>query len=437
VRAPGTLDERKEALLARMMAIPEYLEGARLNLQRSTIPALEAANELCLGGPEFLDGVVRMLLRAYPDEAERIEHAGERARVGLFQYQEFLDRELRPRGVAPFALGERWMNYRLAHEHLLATDCPAVAERARQRMAELERALEREAARIDPAQSWREQIDAARRRHPEPLRLMETYDSELRRVQSFASERLDFALPTSPLEMIETPEYLRGDVPYAATLTCAPLDATSGGALMVTPVDLGHASEAQDVQLGGHDEITLSLRIAREAWPGRHLQAAMARNASSRIRRIAASALTQEGWALVAEELAVKAGLVEDPRVRLFQWRDQLESACLAAVDVGLHTSRLSLPEAATLLATRAHISAPEARELARHCACHPSHGLCAMTGFDLLNELRDEWNEDARGGSAPAQGSAPATAFDQAVLGVGMLPPFLVREALHEITPG
>jgi hypothetical protein len=149
VRPFAPLEERKEGILARLMAVPEYLEGARENLKR--VPALyrEIAYEVNAGGLAFVDEVLRVMLKSFPGEAERIEHAGERARIGLLQYQEFLDRDLGSSVGGSFAIGERWMNFRLEREHLLSMDCAYLEKFGREHMARAKSLLEAEANRLD------------------------------------------------------------------------------------------------------------------------------------------------------------------------------------------------------------------------------------------------------------------------------------------------
>ena len=127
------LEERKEAILARLLAVPDYLKAARANLQQVPDVYLTIASEVNLSAPGFVDEVVRTLTKSFPGEAERIEHAGQRARVGFLQYQEFMDRDLDAKVGGTFAIGERWLNFKLEREHLLTMDCKALEALGRDR----------------------------------------------------------------------------------------------------------------------------------------------------------------------------------------------------------------------------------------------------------------------------------------------------------------
>ena len=422
------LAERKEALLARLMATPAYLEGARQSLELVSAPGLAAAHALDLGGPSYVDQVVRDLKRSFPGEAERIEHAGARARVGFLQYQEFLEQELRGKGEAPFACGERWLNQLIERRHLLSMDSNYIESDARQRMEEFERELEQEAKRLDRSKPWREQIDDARRQHPEPLRLREAYEAEVARALHFVKERGEFAIPPGGLAILDTPDHLRSILPFAGHDLPSPLESDHTGFLLVTPVDMGPYGDTLDQALAGHNDVSISMLVARDTWPGRHLQACAAMVEGSRLRHLAASPLTRDGWALESQQLMLEAGFFLDPRARMFVLRDRLEAAAAACIDVGIHARSMSLQQAEGLLIERSFALPAVAHAIVRQAALEPTHALCALVGSDLISELRYEWQRGMR--------SFDATLFHAELLRIGMLPLFLMREELKERLP-
>ena len=78
MRPFAPLDERKEAILARMMAVPEYLGAAQTNLTKIPELLISIASEVTSAGPEFVDGIMQSLRESFPGEAERIEEAARR-----------------------------------------------------------------------------------------------------------------------------------------------------------------------------------------------------------------------------------------------------------------------------------------------------------------------------------------------------------------------
>src|SRR5262249_28165604 len=157
--------------LARLMAIPDYLSAAKANLQKIPGIFVDIATEVTGTGPEFVDLIMRSLIESFPGEAERIEEAARRARMGVAQYLDFLEHDAQKRVGGSFAIGERWMNYKLEREHLLSMDCAALEAFGREHVERTRAQLEREAKKLDPAKSWRELVQGAKRRHPEASKL--------------------------------------------------------------------------------------------------------------------------------------------------------------------------------------------------------------------------------------------------------------------------
>ena len=423
------LEERKEALLARLMAVPDYLEGARASLQRVPPLFLEIAAAVNGSGPGYVDEVMRQLLRAFPAEGERIEHAGGRARVGFLQYQEWLDREIRQRAGGDFAIGKRWMDWRLEHEHLVGARCDDLEAFGREHIARTLEELELEARALDPARTWREQIAVAKSRHPEPLRVREAYLAEVDRARTFVEARRLVPIPAAPLEVVDTPVFERPTTPYASYLPPAPFDEEQTGWLFVTPVDLGRPREIQEQQLRGHCLAGLPLIAVHEAWPGHHVQIATAHAHGSRLRRLADNPLLQEGWALYCEELMHEHGYYTDRTTRLYQLKELLWRACRVVVDVGLHAGRMSVAEAVEFLVEHALIERVNAEMEVRRYALTPTRPLSFLLGKTMLLDLRDETRRRL-GARFDLNG------FHAALLASGSVPPTLIREELSERLP-
>jgi uncharacterized protein (DUF885 family) len=424
-RAFAPIEDRKEAILDRLLAIPDYLKAARANLQQVPEPWLGIATEVNLAGPGFVDEVCRMLERQFPGEGERIEHAGSRARQGFFQYQQFIENELEPRVGGTFAIGERWMNHRLERTHMLTMDCAAVEALGREHVAHTLQALADEAGRIDPARGWKDLIADGRLRHPEVTRVREAYAAEAERARRFVADRKIVPIPEGEkLVVADTPLFQRAVVPMASYMAPAPFDEDRTGHLFVTPVDGTRRKEDQQQQLQQHSYAELALVTVHETFPGHHVQQLHARHAGSRLRRLCESPLLVEGWALYCEELMHEQGFYLDPLTRLFQLRDLLWRACRVVVDVGLQRGTLTFMQAVDYLVETAMVERVNAVSEVRRYTMTPTQPLAYLIGKLELLALRDE----ARRRLGPA---FDLSEFHARLLGLGSLPPALLREEL------
>ena len=214
------------------------------------------------------------------------EHAAGLARRGFLKYQEFLDRDLDAKIGGTFAIGERWMNFKLEREHLLELDCTRLEAFGREQMGLIQAQLEAEAKRIDPQRTWRDLVAESKLKHPEPLRLREAYAAEVDRARRFVTEQHLVPLPPGEkLEVVDTPVFERTTTPYVAYLPPAPFDEDQTGHLFVTPIDTARRKDEQAQQLQAHCYAAMPLAALHETFPGHHVQLCHANRAGSRLRR--------------------------------------------------------------------------------------------------------------------------------------------------------
>jgi len=411
-------EDRKEAIVARLIAMPEYLAAGRAGLEPAPAVWVKLALEVADGAPGFVHEVVRALLRAFPGDSERIEHAGARANAGLAAFRDALERDLAPQASGDFAAGARWVDFRLEREHLLPLGHQALERLGREHVARLRELLEREAGRLDSARPWSAIEDALRAgSRPRAAAL----EAELERARRFVIERRLAPVPETPLAVIETPAWLRPLVGPIGYLPPGPFDIEPAGVLMWPGAEAGRRGAGAQLAGGG-----LALAAARAGWPGRHLQCAHAIRSGSRLRRLAADRLLADGWAAYAEEWMVEEGFSDEPAQRLGVLLDLLGDAARAVVDVGLHTGGMDLDRAADYLSGQALLEAGEALAEVKRITREPARAQGAFAGRLQLIELREEAKRrmDER---------FDRLDFHAALLASGALPPALIREELWD----
>ncbi len=420
------IEERKEAVLDRLMALPDYFAAVQANVARVSAPALEVALDMAGEGPGFVDDVVRTLLRAFPGEAERLEHAASRGRAGFLAFHDFLDRDVRRREPAPVGIGERWMNFKLEREHLLGWTCADLEAIGRDEVERSRKMLEEEARRLDPRRDWRQLLAEGRERRPEYNALRDAYVAEMERAKQFVLDRKLAPLPAGEkLEIVDTPVFERGITPYAAYQPPAPFDHDTTGFFYVTPIDLRRSKDQQAQQLSVHCTPGLPLAALHEGYPGHHLQASHAVLAPTRLRRLSHCDVFAEGWAFYCEDLMDAEGFfTTDPFTRLFRLRDQLWRAWRVVLDVGLQTGRIGVAEAQRTLTDEVLLPPVAAEAEVHRYVLTPTQPLSFLVGKLLLVELRDEARK--RLGSR-----FDLSAFHAALLASGTIPPTLIREEI------
>jgi uncharacterized protein (DUF885 family) len=188
----------------------------------------------------------------------------------------------------------------------------------------------------------------------------------------------------------------------------------------VTPIDLPRPRAEQEEQLQGHCNVSLSLTVVHEAYPGHHLQLYHSNRAGSRLRRLADSPVLCEGWALYCEELMFEHGYHADPLARIFQLKDLLWRACRVVIDVGLHTGKMSFEQAVDYLVEQAMLERVNAETEVKRYTATPTQPMSYLVGKLLLLELREEAKRRRGEGFNLYD-------FHSAVLASGSIPPTLM----------
>jgi uncharacterized protein (DUF885 family) len=228
------------------------------------------------------------------------------------------------------------------------------------------------------------------------------------------------------LQVIETPEFERSRIPYAAYLEPGPFDKVQKGSFYVTPVDLKGSKEEQEATLEGHNSHSLPICALHEAYPGHHLQLCWANRAKSRLRKLGDSPVLAEGWALYCEEMMYEEGFYRDPLERLFQLKDSCWRAARVIIDARLHTGQMGFDEAVEFLVQEAMLERPNAEAEVRRYTETPTQPMSYAVGKRALLELRDE----IRGKLGDA---FDLHDFHSAVLQAGTIPVGLVRQEVLE----
>lgn len=423
MHGPEHMDERLPALDARLRGIPVVLESGQANLVRSPVIWTRIAIEEAKGGVDFLRDDIGPLAGRYPQLQEPLVRA-----IGAFDsFRTFLaERHISRDGVS-FAIGRDLFDFKLKREHLLPYDCASLLEFGHEAMRATLAALDRTAAQIDSAKSWGELVGILRTDHPDEKNLLDEYRRGVDEARRFVIDRHLVTMPADDqLDVVETPPFMRPTVPYAAYMPPGPYEKTQRGLYYVTPIDSNLSSAERAEQLLGHNRYGMLLTNVHEAYPGHHVQLVKANETKSAVRKLLENTVLIEGWALYCEQLVLDEGMTQDPRVRLFQLKDQLWRACRVVIDVKLHTGEMTFDEAVAMLVDVAHLERPNAVGEARRYTQSPTQPMSYLTGKHQIMALRE--NERARLAS-----QFDLLDFHDRLLAQGSIPISLIEPALAE----
>ncbi len=406
--------------LTRLEQLPGLLKQARATLASPPRLWTERTIADCAGALAFLREVPAFYKPLYPSDAlleQRVQDAVAKARDAVEGYRTFLKESLLPRSTGDAAIGREAYERLLRERHGLDMSASSVESLGRGEMRRAARALKRAAREIDPARDVHALLAEAGKEQPKPKALAPFMKAQADRAYDDLIRKNLVPLQAGALRVLETPAFLRSAVPLTVYAPPASMDADAGGALLVTPIDPA-LSQTERAALGArlYNEHELENAVNGAAWPGRHLQALLAKRQPSPIRRWYATPVFSEGWGLYAEGLAHEAGEFKSELTRLTLLRRRRMFAALAVLDVRLHAKGQDFEEGVRFLKEEAELPEPKARAYALLVSERPTWGMAAITGCVEIERLREHWQR--RLGSA-----FKLKEFHDRLLGYGALP--------------
>jgi uncharacterized protein (DUF885 family) len=341
-------------------------------------------------------------------------------------YRRLLEQSIIPKASGEFAVGRTLFDEYLRDDHMVDYDADELLETGQRLLRETEEQMDAVAHQIDPARPVAELLEEAKCDHPSSEGLLKAYEDAMQSARQYV---IDHDIATIPggetLRVIETPEYLRPLLPYAAYMSAGVLEQRQDGHFLVTPVASEAPMEVQEQQLKGHNRSKLPVTALHEAYPGHHLQLVWAHRHKSLPRRLAGflSSLFIEGWAFYCEELMEQLGYIAEPYQRLGRLADQLWRAARIVIDVSIHTRAMSVGEAVDLLVTRCRLEPANALAEVRRYTSSPTQPQSYLMGKLAIIDIVDEYRR--------ANPSASLKQMHDSMLGCGSLPPRLMRQCL------
>ena len=199
--------------------------------------------------------------------------------------------------------------------------------------------------------------------------------------------------PDEELKIVETPLFVRNQIPYAAYMPPGLLEPLQQGIFVVTPVDPNDPPEKQEEKLRGHGYDDLPVTALHEAYPGHHLQLIVA-NLNKSLPRLFGgflSSLFIEGWAFYCEEMMAAAGFITDLETRLMQVNEMIWRAVRVIVDVKLSRGEMTFEDAVKILVEETGMSEDAAQAEVNWYTQEPGYPLSYLLGKHLLLQLKEE----------------------------------------------
>ena len=386
-RDHAPLAERLDAITSRLEGVPTHLEEAR---HRSSVPQvrlwqrieIESAGQL----PAFFDELVaagRGVLGQ--PEQRRLERAASTAAVSVDLFTTWLEGTIAD-GIDASGVGRELHDRMVELRAFDGLDADAILDLGEQKLAEEIEARRAAAREIDPDADVNDVVARVKSDHAASFdAALEQYRDAMRRARTYLIEKDLASVPSDErIDVIETPEYLRNVIPFAAYFSPAAFDRDSKGIYIVTPSVHGDPDAMRE-----HNRASISNTSIHEAYPGHHLQLDAARRHPSLTRLLADAPEFVEGWGMYSELMMREHGFDDGPEYRVMLHTDAIWRACRIILDVRLHRGEIGVDEAVDYMVEQTRFERDNARSEVEWYTYRPTYPLSYLVGRTLLLELR------------------------------------------------
>jgi uncharacterized protein (DUF885 family) len=379
--------ERNHRVLARLADAPRVLGQALVNITAVPETYHRASRSMVADCRNYLKRVAHILADAIPGEPAPILAAYmDKIATALDALDRFLS-SLRPQPDQNFAVTT--LPQTLKDHFLSVRSVDEIYQMAVEDWHTNLELLEKLKSTIDPSSSWQ---DLYHRYYPSDIDRTDTmglYQEEIDRLRTFFSHQgFDTGTLDTPVEIAETPDYLRsvrGAASFAAAFSA---DIRETSYFYITTHLAGQNSSTADNLLKKRFHREFKLLTAHETIPGHHYLDAVRRKLSNPVRRQIESPLFYEGWASYAEYILIDSGYINSPMDLLVDYKRRLWRSARCQVDVGLTTGKIKLYDAVHLLKV-CGFSAEEASRQVYRFRLNPGYQLCYSLGCHEFKQFK------------------------------------------------
>ena len=343
------LDTRFGHIIRRLEKIPALVEQAKSNL----VDAPEVWNRVAREENDGNLGLIDHTLREAVPDALKSSYAAAAAPAlaALKDLNTFLAGTLSKK-TSDWRLGKE--NYAKKFAYVVATGTTP-----EQLLADAEKDLQAtrmEMAAIAAPQTTKQALDEIATHHATPATFMAEARRTLDQATMFVKERQLVTLPPrSNLEVIDTPEFMRGIYGVGGFNSAPPLQPELGAFYWITPIPTSWTKERIESKLREYNEYGLQQLTIHEAMPGHYVQQEWANEVQPKSRRVLRSVFANtpyvEGWGMYAQQLMTDEGYLNNSKgLRLTWLKQKLRGLANALLDVRLQTMGMTDQQALDLM---------------------------------------------------------------------------------------
>jgi uncharacterized protein (DUF885 family) len=343
------VEKRFGHIIKRLERIPALFDQAKANLTDAPEVWNRVAREENDGNIELIDKTLR---GASPDSLKGAYGlAAEKALASVRDFNSFLKDKLSAK-TSDWRLGKEKYARKFAlvlNAGRTPEDLLAAAE------ADL-KTVRAEMAKLAAPKTVEQALDDIARQHATPDTYIAKAKETLAQATAFVKEKDLLTLPSrSNLDVIETPEFMRGIYGVGGFNPAPPLEPQLGAFYWITPIPKNWPPARAESKLREYNNYGLQELTIHEAMPGHYVQLEYANDVQPVSRRLLRTILSNtpyvEGWAVYTQQMMSDAGYLDGNKALWLTFYKQiLRVLANTILDIRLQTMAMTDEEALDLM---------------------------------------------------------------------------------------
>jgi uncharacterized protein (DUF885 family) len=343
------LDKRYHDIIKRLEKFPVLFDQAKANLVDAPEIWNKVAREENAGNIDLIDKELRSKV---PDpQKSDYDRAAAPALMALKDFNTFLANDLSKK-TSNWQLGKE--KYARKFEYTLST-----GKTPEELLSEAEADLKKtrgELEKLAAPKSVKEALDDIAKQHATPETYMDQAKKDLAQATTFVREKDLLTLPSrSNLEVIPTPEFMRGIYAVGGFNPAPPLQPELGAFYWITPIPKDWPKDRIESKLREYNNFGLQQLTVHEAMPGHYVQLEYANDVQPKSRRLLRNVFGNgayvEGWAVYTQQLMTDQGYADSGTgMRLTWYKQLLRVLANTILDIRLQTMGMTDQQALDLM---------------------------------------------------------------------------------------
>jgi uncharacterized protein (DUF885 family) len=333
----------------RLEQVPALVGQAKANL----VDAPAVWNRVAREENDGNIGLIDQTLRNAAPEPQKADYnrAAEGALTALRDFNTFLADTLSTK-TSDWRLGKE--NYGRKFALVLATD-----KTPEQLLSEAEadlKATQSEMASLAAPKTVKQALDDIAREHATPETYMDRARQALQQATAFVKEKDLLTLPgRSNLQVIDTPEFMRGIYGVGGFNPAPPLQPELGAFYWITPIPKTWPKARIESKLREYNDYGIQQLTIHEAMPGHYVQLEIANDVQPQSRRLLrvvfANGPYVEGWGFYSQQLMSEQGYLNNSTALNLTWlKQKMRGLANTILDIRLQTMGMTDQQALDLM---------------------------------------------------------------------------------------